>query len=308
MPGRRQCGGAERGAPLNARARWDWPSLALALGWIFLYIAVGGGLAYALAHGYTWLGQRDLLPGAVRRTSAWFLPVAGTLPLIAFGFATWLVGARLAGRSWEGLGWRESSPRQLFRGAGVGVGAAVVAVFLTVALGGARVRLIPGGFAHPDVTGPLVLGLLAAALFEELLFRGFPLRALADGIGPWPATLFLGGAFGAAHAWNDHVGVYGILNIALAGVWLSLAFFSGGMGLAWGLHFGWNLGLALLDAPVSGIDLGVPGVSYQWGVHRWLDGGAFGPEGGLVGTIAIALGAVATVGVRVTRSRGWLAA
>jgi hypothetical protein len=74
-------------------------------------------------------------------------------------------------------------------------------------------------------------------------------------------------------------------------VWLSVGFFLGGMGLAWGLHFGWNAGLGLLfDAPVSGYLFRVPAVEYAPGPHAWVDGGAFGPEGGIVATVALIAG------------------
>jgi hypothetical protein len=63
------------------------------------------------------------------------------------------------------------------------------------------------------------------------------------------------------------------------------------MALAWGAHFGWNAGLAILfDAPVSGYPFQVPVVEYTAGSHPWVDGGAFGPEGGLVATIALFAG------------------
>lgn len=273
-----------------------------------MYAAVGGGIAYGLARGYSWLALHELLPSVVRRPSPWFLPVAGGLPLIGFGFATWLVGTRFAACSWERLGWRAGGGRQLLRGLGLGAGASISAVLLTVAFGGASVHLVQGVSLDPGLVLPLALGLLAAALFEELVFRGFPLRRLADALGPWPATLLLGCAFGIAHAWNDHVGAFALVNIALAGVWLSVAFFSAGMWLAWGVHFGWNFGLALLHAPVSGIDLGLPDVLYRWGPHSWLDGGAFGPEGGMVGTIGITLGVLGVLGSRVGRPRAWLTA
>jgi len=127
---------------------------------------------------------------------------------------------------------------------------------------------------------------------EELAFRGLPLQRLADAVGPWPATATLAVVFGAVHLWNPAATFFGALNVALAGVWLSIAFFSpGGMGLAWGLHFGWNATLALgFDAPVSGIMLHLPGPEYTVGRWAWFDGGAFGPEGGLVATIAIVAG------------------
>jgi hypothetical protein len=105
----------------------------------------------------------------------------------------------------------------------------------------------------------------------------------------WPATLLLAAGFAIAHLGNPAIGLVGIVNIALAGVWLAVAFFSsGGMGLAWGAHFGWNAMLAVgFDAPVSGILMHVPGPEYTTGRYAWLDGGSFGPEGGLIGTIVL---------------------
>src|SRR5437879_11518338 len=104
--------------------------------------------------------------------------------------------------------------------------------------------------------------------------------------------LILALLFGIAHARNPSATVFSTVNVALAAVWLSFAFFSaGGMPLAWGAHFGWNAGLAILfDAPVSGYAFHVPVVEYAPGAHAWLDGGAFGPEGGIVATIALVTG------------------
>jgi hypothetical protein len=60
------------------------------------------------------------------------------------------------------------------------------------------------------------------------------------------------------------------------------------MQLAWGAHFGWNASLAILfDAPVSGYVFHTPVVEYTPGLHSWVDGGAFGPEGGIVATLAL---------------------
>lgn len=80
--------------------------------------------------------------------------------------------------------------------------------------------------------------------------------------------------------------------MALAGVWLACAFFSpGAMPLAWGAHFGWNATLALaFDAPVSGYAFAVPGIDYRPGTHAWVDGGAFGPEGGVAATLVMLAG------------------
>ena len=104
--------------------------------------------------------------------------------------------------------------------------------------------------------------------------------------------LLLAVLFGLLHAKNPNATVFSSVNVALAAIWLSIAFFSsGGMPLAWGAHFGWNAGLAILfDAPVSGYSFQVPVVEYTPGAHAWVDGAAFGPEGGIVATLALLAG------------------
>ena len=283
--------------------------LGIALAWIALYVVVGSALALGLIKSYTLIAgyYRLVLPDVM---SPWFLPVFATLLVIAFLAATWLVGVRLARHSWAELGWRSANGtmRALLRGFAIGALAAGLATACALGVGGARLRFAHHWSAYLGAAAPLALGLLGAALFEELVFRGVPIRRLANAIGAWPAILVLAAAFGMAHLPNDNVTPFGILNVALAGVWLSIAFFSpGGIALGWGLHFGWNLGLALLGAPVSGMRFGPPQAVYHAGPHPWFDGGAFGPEGGLVGTIAIVTGVAAILGSRVRRPRLWIA-
>jgi len=285
-----------------------WRPLGIALAWIALYALVGGGVGVGLTKIYAVVANHYLLvlPDA---TSPWFLPVFATLLVVGFVTATWLVGVRLAKHSASQLGWRGHVVRSLVRGCAIGVLAAAVAMALAIVPGGARVWIAPDWPAYLRATAPIALGLLAAALIEELAFRGFPLRRLADALGAWPATLLLAVAFAAAHLLNPNASAFGTLNVALAGTWLSIAFFSpGGIALGWGAHFGWNFGLALLNAPVSGMRLGPTQAVYHPGAHAWFDGGAFGPEGGLVGTIAIATGVAAILGSRVRRPREWVAA
>src|SRR6185369_10507242 len=98
--------------------------------------------------------------------------------------------------------------------------------------------------------------------------------------------------FGLAHLLNPGVTPLAVVNIALAGVFLSLAFFTpGGLWTSSGAHLGWNLGLAGLAAPVSGLPLPLPWLDYLPGGPRWLTGGSFGPEGGVLGSLCLAGGA-----------------
>lgn len=294
---------------MTARASFAGPlalvkQLAIALGWIVLYTAVALALSVVVYAGIAWVSG---VRGAVPPEELWSQVLLYLAPVAGLLGATWWVGVVLARRDWAALGWRWGG-RAFGRGLGMGVVLAAGAVGIAI-VAGARVTIGSGAGAWAAHAAPLALFLLAAALAEELAFRGFPLRRLADAIGPLAATLVLAVGFAAAHVANPNIGPFGLANIALAGVWLSAAFFSGGMPLAWGLHVGWNGGLALLfDAPVSGHGFAVPAVEYAPGGWPWLDGGAFGPEGGLLGSLALVVGTLWVVDRRAPRPGERLAA
>jgi membrane protease YdiL (CAAX protease family) len=125
------------------------------------------------------------------------------------------------------------------------------------------------------------------ALSEEVMFRGLPLVLLAGVLGRWQAVVFTSVLFGLAHLWNPEATLLGLANITLAGILLGTVFFSpGGLWAAWGAHLGWNLSLAALGAPVSGLPLAIPLLEYRSGGPAWLSGGAFGPEGGILASVA----------------------
>lgn len=249
----------------------------------------------------------------VPRASVWWLFASSVPPLVGFCAATWAVGYLWNKYSWDGMGWQARGIGELqggvVRGIVLGGVMAALAIGLAFVFSGATVELTGDWESWPSRALPLALGLLAAALVEELVFRGYPLRRLADAIGPWPATAAIAIGFGIAHLGNPNASFFGTVNIVLAGVWLSFAFFShGGMPYAWGLHFGWNAGLALIfDAPVSGYTFRVPAVEYFPGGHPWVDGGAFGPEGGLAATLVLIAGTLAVIEGRFTRPRTWIA-
>jgi uncharacterized protein len=258
---------------------------AVAVAWIVAFALVGGGASWSLE-------QLRLAPDP-----SWWLAWGALTTVAGFGLATWLVGRVLERRSGEELGWRPRTgvPRGLALGVALGAGMATLAVGLAVAAGHAAVMTRAGAASWSAAALPLGAGLLLAALTEELMFRGYPLRRLAHALGQAPATALAALCFGLAHLRNPSATALSTANVALAGVWLSCAFFSpGAMPLAWGAHFGWNATLALgFAAPVSGYTFPVPGVTYRPGSHGWIDGGAFGPEGGIVTTLVMLAGAAA---------------
>jgi len=140
----------------------------------------------------------------------------------------------------------------------------------------------------------LTLGILIlAAAFEELIFRGYPMQVLMNGMGPWPAMLVMSVLFGLLHAGNQNSSVLGVFNTIVAGLMLSLAYFkTRSLWFPYGLHLAWNVGTGM----VVGFPLSGTGFSSIWLAHvngpSWLLGADYGPEGGLLGTLVFVAGAV----------------
>lgn len=219
--------------------------------------------------------------------------VAVALPSLAAAVTVYVVLVRVTPWTVRQVGWPDRASRRIVWGGLWGVGLAAATLLLCLA-GGARISA--GSLAvgpYVAVALPVLAGLLAAALLEELLFRGFPLVRLASAAGRVGAAVMLAVAFAGLHVWNPEVSALGLVNIGLASFLLSAVFFSaGGLAAAWGVHVGWNAGLSLgADAPVSGLAFSLPGLAFDPGGREWLTGGPFGPEGGLAATIVLAAAA-----------------
>ena len=86
--------------------------------------------------------------------------------------------------------------------------------------------------------------------------------------------------FGLSHWGNPDVTPLGLANIGLAGILLGTVFFApGGIWTAWGAHLGWNLSLAALGAPVSGLPLRDSGARVQPGRSRLAERRGVRPRG-----------------------------
>jgi membrane protease YdiL (CAAX protease family) len=221
-----------------------------------------------------------------------FALAQGLALLLAFGAATWVVGLRALGLDATALRWRARMPwlKALAVGLVFGVLPAAVAMTMGVFAAGAGWVHDGGSLAQwVGQVGKTVLILGPAALAEELMFRGLPMVVAARVLGRGRAVLLLSILFALAHLSNPEVTAAGVGNIALAGIFLSLAFYSpGGIWTAFGAHLGWNVTLAGLAAPVSGLPFDIPYIDYRMGSPVWLTGGAFGPEGGLLATATLA--------------------
>ena len=273
-------------------------TIAIALGWSVLFFLLGMVLSIAFVYAIALAtGLAESIQGvspALDKGGASVLLVTGIAQALGFGLATWLVGVRINRLTAVDLRWRAVQPRLAGFGVGVILGGvpAALALLLAAVFGGARLVSDTGSAGDYLLRACLTpLFLAPAALSEEIMFRGAPLVLLARPMGR-PAALGLTSVlFAMAHLTNPHVEPLAIANIALAGLFLGAAFYlPGGIWTAFGAHLGWNATLAAADAPVSGLPFTIPFINYQPGGPDWLTGAAFGPEGGLVATVVLALG------------------
>ncbi len=208
---------------------------------------------------------------------------------LAVTTAAALVGIALQRRSLAALGLpRAHAARDFARGALVGAGL-ISGVVAILALAG-RYAVVAVRFDGGALARSLVLMLLVA-WFEEVLFRGLVFRLLEEAAGSIVALVLSAAFFGAVHAMNPHATIVASIAIALeAGVLLGAAYLrTRALWLPIGLHFAWNFFEGpILGAPVSGSDVRALLVA-EWRGPVWLDGGAFGPEAGIVAVVVCSL-------------------
>ncbi|GGO29047.1 CAAX amino protease [Microbispora rosea subsp. aerata] len=166
----------------------------------------------------------------------------------------------------------------LGRGLLIGVGMFAAVIVNLAFLGYFRVD----GFG--SVTGAIgLLGFMtAAAVTEELMFRGVLFRIVEQWAGTWIALTLTGLVFGLVHLTNQHATLWGAIAIAVeAGGMLAAAYAATRtLWLPIGLHFGWNFAAAgIFSTEVSGNGATHGLLHTVTSGPALLTGGDFGPEG-----------------------------
>jgi uncharacterized protein len=169
-----------------------------------------------------------------------------------------------------------------------------------------------GGYVqHAQFAGlagllPQASASLAAAIGEELLFRGAIFRISEEWLGTTAALIISAVLFGTAHALNAGATPIGVGAIALeAGVLLGVAYSaSRSLWLPIGMHFGWNFteGGVFGTTVSGGQSHGLVTVTLSGPAQ--LTGGAFGPEASIA-AVLVCLVAAALLGIYGVRRRQW---
>lgn len=243
---------------------------------------------------------------------------------VAFTTAT-LASVAVAGRFLDrrrlrdfGLALDEPWWRDLL--AGLVLGAALISMVVGVLLAGGWAEVTgtlvaPAGANPAALVGLVLVAVLGIGISEELLIRGYQLTNLAEGLrgglgphgGLLAAVLVTAVIFGALHGLNPDADVLSTVNLVVAGVFFGLAYtLTGRLALPIGAHVTWNLFLGpVFGFPVSGMELSSASLVATEPVGpELLTGGAFGPEGGLLGLAAPLLGIAALLAwVKLTSGR-----
>jgi membrane protease YdiL (CAAX protease family) len=205
--------------------------------------------------------------------------------MLAVGLIATLIMSRFEGRSFATYGIpgiRELFGRKFWVGAVWGV-VMPAAVILLIFLGG-------GYHVHGlNVTGTALLKyatlwLLASLLIglsEEILFRGYFLYTLADGLGFWAAAILESIGFGALHyctkpfeRWEDWVAV------TLITIFITLALRrTGSLAFPIGMHAAFDFAFIYVFSGMNGGEFAVGRLlNAEFPGPNWLTGGQLGPE------------------------------
>jgi hypothetical protein len=228
----------------------------------------------------------------ILRFEAIFRPLLAVVLLAGF---SWLLAVgnhveshRIAA---QGLPLTHGWAKQFGMGCAIGAGLVLLSVIPIAILGrlSFRTTVSPHSLARAVLVTFVVL---AGALAEELMFRGYPFQRLVEATGAARAIVVFSILFGAVHLMNPGASLWGLVNTIVIGIFLAIAYLrSRALWLPWGFHFAWNLTMGLLiGLPVSGFRL------FNVVVHgtavgpKWLTGGSYGIEASAAGALAIAIG------------------
>ena len=180
----------------------------------------------------------------------------------------------------------------LAKGSVLGAVSIVAVLLLLLVTGGVQLVSLSddSGVMQWSAVGLRALLLLApAALWEELVFRGYLWRVAEDAAGTRVALIATSVAFGAVHVANPGVNLQSLSIVVLAGVCLGLVrSATNSVPAAWLAHLAWNwIMAAIAHASVSGLPFEAVGWRLDAVEPAWWSGGAWGPEGGLASLLVL---------------------
>ncbi|WP_439657247.1 lysostaphin resistance A-like protein [Lentzea sp. HUAS TT2] len=186
---------------------------------------------------------------------------------------------------------RRTAAAALGRGVLIGLVMFVAVIANIYFLGGYEVR------GWGSLTGAIaIFGFMAAAaVTEELMFRGVLFRIVEERLGTWISLGLSGVLFGLAHYFNPNATLWSSLAIAVEAGFMLAAVYAATRNL-WvpiGVHFAWNFAQGgIFSTSVSGQDAPKGLLDGVTSGPSIVSGGAFGPEASVYSVLT---GVVVTV-------------
>lgn len=120
--------------------------------------------------------------------------------------------------------------------------------------------------------------------WEELVFRGYLLQNMIEGLGLTTAIVLSCLLYGAVHAMNENAGIVSTLIIVLFGYLRIYGYLATRLlWLSMGMHIGWNFFQApVFGFPASGHVEAQTLIAHQRVGPAWLSGADFGPEASVI--------------------------
>lgn len=244
-------------------------------------------------------------------SSPLLLVVNAVVGLLGIVPVIWIFGRWIDKRKFSDFGFVMNRDWWQDLGFGLLLGAVLMALIFVVQRQLGWLEVVDR-FAAPQ-GGSFVFGILQAAFlflavgfYEELMSRGYQLKNLSEamhnsGLSRRRAIalslVITSLVFGILHATNPNASFVSTFSIALAGIFLGLGMvLTGSLAIPIGLHITWNFFQGnVFGFAVSGTNAGATFLQInQTGPAAWT-GGAFGPEAGYIGLLAILLGCLLTM-------------
>ncbi len=301
----------------QARLRAFWRILIQGLLFLLGTTVIGAVLGVAAIAIMAATGQADLqlLTNEAALTElilslggGWYFAINGIATVVVIILTFLIAGWLLDRRKFSNFGFHFSKMWWLDMGFGLALGAILMLFIFLVELAFGWIAIesfmqARDGSSFLSAILASLVGFIAVGIYEEMLFRGYHLRNLAEGINwkflgsqnaLWIGFVLSSSMFGIAHATNPNATWISTLNLVLAGLFLGLGFIlTGELAIPIGLHITWNFFQgSVFGFPVSGSNTSASFINIQQGGADLVTGGAFGPEAGLIGILTILLGSL----------------
>lgn len=242
--------------------------IACNMGLMFLLVPISSAMHWSDA----WLNQ--LAPAQM---------ILGELTIGIPALIATAVMAAVERRSMLSYGFAPSpiAGRRFLEGIGLGVASPLIIAILMIAFGGMQIQ----GFGLQGADWlyyPLgwLIVMLMVGFFEEIVFRGYGLVALARGIGFWPAAIVITLLFGLAHLGKEGENAVDIISVMFIGFTIAITFLkTGSLWLAAGFHFAFDYMQFFVIGTRNGSQQPIGTLLHAtFNGPAWVNGGPLGTE------------------------------